>query len=179
MKATPLVCALLLGLGACRPGQCTEFRGCGLPVAQLSPDEQAAVYETAAGGAFQLSDPTLSLLIDNRLLPRGPGYGSGPTMSDDVRRTLRNRGVLKGNCQPTGETKGTLSCNADLPGYVVRFSDVLSLGKPDSVQVYLYVQKYDTPKSGPTEALRFEKVYQIAQRNGKWTAIQEGRLPKS
>src|ERR1043166_9412705 len=105
MKATPLVCALLLGLGACRPGQCLEFRGCGLPVAQLSPDEQAAVYETAAGGAFQLSDPTLSLLIDNRLLPRGPGYGSGPTMSDDVRRTLRNRGVLKGNCQPTGETK--------------------------------------------------------------------------
>ena len=64
---------------------------------------------------------------------------------------MRRRSVIRGTCEPplTG-TEGTARCNASLPGYVVRyFAGVRD--PPDSVQVYLYAQKYDTPDGPPSE----------------------------
>ena len=85
---------------------------------------------------------------------------------------LRARGVIKGTCPaPSEGTKKTLLCRAARPGYVVRFSDVLQLGR-DSAQVYMYVQKYDTPESGATEAMRFERAYQVVKRGDDWTAVR-------
>jgi hypothetical protein len=58
----------------------------------------------------------------------------------------------------------------------VRFSDVLSRGG-DSVEVYVAVQKYDTPNSGGSESLRFEKAYQLVRRAGNsWEPTREARV---
>jgi hypothetical protein len=40
------------------------------------------------------------------------------------------------------------------------------------------VQKYDTPQSGASEALRFEKAYQVVRHDGVWRAAKEGRMPR-
>jgi hypothetical protein len=44
--------------------------------------------------------------------------------------------------------------------------------------VYLYAQKYDTPSSGISQALRFERAYQVVRRSDDWSAAREGRIPK-
>ena len=101
-------------------------------------------------------------------------------MPGGLSSTLRGQGIVKGTCvAPVGGTKKTLLCRAERPGYVVRFSDVFALGGGrDSVEVYVLVQKYDTPESGATEALRFEKAYQVVRRDGVWRAAKEGRMPR-
>jgi hypothetical protein len=169
----------IAALAACREGD-NSFRGHGLKPAALTAESQARVYEAAARGAFEVDDPALSLLLDPRVLPRAAGYGPGPALPDAVRGELRSRGVIKGACPAPDEgTKKTLLCRAPRPGYVVRFSDVLQLGAgSDSVQVYMYVQKYDTPESGATEAMRFERAYQVVKRSDEWTAVREGRVPR-
>jgi hypothetical protein len=64
-----------------------------------------------------------------------------------------------------------------LPGYIVRFSPVFSI-RPDSVEVYIYVQKYDTPGSEPSQTLRFERAYQVVGHDDEWRAVREARIPK-
>jgi hypothetical protein len=60
----------------------------------------------------------------------------------------------------------------------VRFSPIFTL-RGDSVQVYLYAQKYDSPTSGNSDRLRFERAYQVVPRGGDaWRAVREGRVPK-
>jgi hypothetical protein len=54
---------------------------------------------------------------------------------------------------------------------------VFKLGN-DSTQVYVYVQKYDTPNSEPSQTMRFERAYQIARTGDEWRAAREGRVPK-
>ena len=73
--------------------------------------------------------------------------------------------------------RGTARCKADLPGYVVRFSPIFRLG-PDSTELYVYSQKYDTPSSGLTQTLRFERAYQVVSHGGQARAVLEGRVPK-
>jgi hypothetical protein len=60
----------------------------------------------------------------------------------------------------------------------VRFSEVLKRGG-DSVEVYVAVQKFDTPSSGASEALRFERAYQIVGRGEHWQATREARVRES
>src|SRR5205814_1233235 len=45
-----------------------------------------------------------------------------------------------------------------------------------SVEVYLAVQKFDTPTSGSSESLRFEKAYQLVHRGNVWEAAREARV---
>jgi hypothetical protein len=99
-------------------------------------------------------------------------------MADDVAAELRRIGVTRGVCEPPlGGIKGPPHCTAALPGYVIRFSPVFTLGG-DSTQVYLYVQKYDTPNSEPSQTMNFEKAYQITRSGDEWRAAREGRVPK-
>jgi hypothetical protein len=58
---------------------------------------------------------------------------------------------------------------------VVRFSDVLAR-RGDSVEVYLFVQKFDTPNSGGSESLRFERAYQLVRRGDRFEPTQEARV---
>jgi len=104
--------------------------------------------------------------------------GDGPPMTGDVVRALHDQGTVRGTCQaPPEGTRKTINCGAPRPGYVVRFSEVFRLAA-DSVQVYVGVQKYDTPESGATEALQFENVYQVVRHDGDWSAAREARIKK-
>jgi len=161
--------------GCARP-DAGVVRGKGLAAATLSADAQAAVYGAAVRGAFD-PDPSLSLLLDARLLPRTIGLDTAGRLSDSVAAAMRRRGITRGSCEPALGTKGVPLCKADLPGYIVRFSPVFALG-PDSVQVYVYVQKYDVPGGEPSQTLRFERAYQVVHRGDDWTAVREGRVPK-
>src|SRR5689334_11975833 len=155
-----------------------DVRGRGLSLAPLSATDQAHVYAAAARGSFDVDDPGLSLLLDRRLLPRTTGLAAAGTISPDVVAEMRRRGAIKGTCEPKLDSgRGTARCSAALPGYVVRFSPVFAL-HGDSTQVYVYAQKYDTPSSGISQALRFERAYQVVRRGDDWSAVREGRIPK-
>jgi hypothetical protein len=164
-------------LSACGKGDDSNFvRGRGLTVATLPASAQASIYQAAARGSFDVDNT--SLLIDRRLLPRTTGLAAAGNLGEDVVAELRRRGSVKGICEPPlAGTRGTAQCRADLPGYVLRYSPVFSL-KGDSVQVYMYAQKYDTPASGISEALRFERAYQVVRQGDDWRAAREGRVPK-
>jgi len=174
------VVALVLasGLAGCSGDASRDVRGRGLATASLSSTDQAHVYEAAARAAFDVDDPALSLLLDRRLLPRTTGLAPAGTVSNDVVAELRRRGAIKGTCEPKLDTSpGTARCSAALPGYVIRFTPVLTV-PGDSTQVYVYAQKYDTPSSGISQALRFERAYQVVRRGEDWRAVREGRIPK-
>ena len=156
----------------------SSVRGRGLTVAALSAAQQAHVYEAALRASFEVDDPALSLLLDRRELPRDVGLAGTTRLPDAVGAEMRRRGVTKGSCEPPIDSKrGVPLCTAELPGYVVRFSPVFSL-RGDSVQVYVYTQKYDTPATTGSERLRFERAYQVVRRGDDWRAVREGRVPK-
>jgi len=172
--------ALLIAMciAACEPGDSNIVRGKRLAIAVISPADQAHVYEAAARASFSVDDPSLSLLLDPRLLPRTVGLAPAGQVAPSIVAEMRRRSVIHGTCEPplTGTT-GTARCNASLPGYVVRYSPVFAI-TPDSVQVYFYAQKYDVPDAPPSETLRFERAYQVAKHGGQWTAVREGHVPK-
>jgi hypothetical protein len=139
---------------------------------------RANIYEAAARAAFDVSDPALSLLLDRRELPRTPGLESGGQISEGVVAEARKHGVFKGTCEPSlTATTGTAHCKAELPGYVLRFSPVFA-ERGDTAEVYMYAQRYDTPASGISETLRFERAYQVVHSDDGWRAAREGRVPK-
>jgi hypothetical protein len=169
---------LASGFAGCSGDASRDVRGRGLATAALSSTDQAHVYEAAARAAFDVDDPALSLLLDRRLLPRTVGLAPAGAISNDVVAELQRRGSMKGTCEPKLDNeRGTARCTAALPGYVIRFTPVLTL-HGDSMQVYVYAQKYDTPSSGISQALRFERAYQVVRRGDDWRAVREGRIPK-
>ena len=179
MSAVAAILLVTLGYACKRDGDSNVQRGRGLKPAALSDLERSNVYNAALRATFDMDDPALSLLLDPRFLPLKPGVGLGTPMPGGLTSTLRGRGIVKGTCSvPTAGTRKTLLCNAERPGYVVRFSDIFAAAG-DSVQVYVFVQKYDTPESGGSEALRFEKVYLLVRQDGVWRAAREGRMPRS
>ena len=153
-------------------------RGHGLPEATLSPNDQGGVYDAAARAAFDLSDPTQSLLLDRRSLPRTVGLAAGVRWPEGVAAEMQKRGSIKGTCEPpiTG-SRGTVRCSAERPGYVIRFSPVFAMAG-DTVEVYLFAQNYDNAASGNSAPLRFERAYQVVRSGDGWRAAREGRIPK-
>ena len=164
-------------LVACAPGDDDNFvRGHRLRVASLQPDTRVSVYQAVLGEAFELNDPALTLLLDRRVLPRVGGMAEDGRLPGTVEVGLHDRGVIQGTCEPPiTSSRKTPQCAARGPGYVVRFSDVFARGA-DSVEVYVAVQKFDTPSGHGTESLRFERAYQLVHRNGKWVPTAEARV---
>jgi hypothetical protein len=164
-------------LAACMANEDDHFvRGHKLKVASMTADARIAVYRSALGAAFDLRDPALTLLLDRRKLPRVGGMADEGRLSGPVANGLRERGVVMGNCEPPITTsRKTPVCTARGPGYIVRFSDVLARGG-DSVEVYLAVQKFDTPSSGASESLRFERAYQLVRHGDSFEPTQEARV---
>jgi hypothetical protein len=167
---------LLIALVACQSDDSNVVRGKGMTVVTLPETTVAKVYEAAVRGAFEL-EAALSLLLDSRMLPRGVGLVEDGRVPETLLDEMKRRGTIRGTCEPRLTVKGVPRCTAALPGYVVRYSPVFALG-PDSVQVYIYVQKYDTPNSEPSQTLRFERAYQIVRQGEVWRAVREGRVPK-
>ena len=176
VRASALLAIAILSSTACTKDD-SSVRGRGLSVASLSAAAQAHVYEAAVRAGFEVDDQALSLLLDPRELPRDVGLEASTRLPDAVASELRQRGVTKGSCEPPTVPKGVPVCKAALPGYVVRFSPVFAI-KGDSVQVYVYVQKYDTPGGERSDRLRFERAYQVVKRGDNWKAVREGRVPK-
>jgi hypothetical protein len=172
-----LLAALAAAIAACNAGDDDHFvRGHNLHVATIAPAARVPVYEAALGAAFELNDPALTLLLDRRLLPRAGGMAEDGHLPDGVETGLRQRGIIQGVCEPPiTASRKTPHCTARGPGYVVRFSDLFARGG-DSVEVYLAVQKFDTPTSGASESLRFERAYQLVHRGAEWQAIREARV---
>lgn len=163
---------------ACKTDEPTGVRGRGLAESTLPAADQARAYEAAARTAFEVDNPDLSLLLDARQLPRDIGLAASGRVTDAVTAAMRQRGVIRGTCEPPlAGTRGAPRCTAARPGYVVRFSPVFAM-RGDSVLVYMYTQKYDTPGSEMSQALRFERAYQLVRRGDDWRAAREGRVPK-
>lgn len=160
---------------ACGEDTSRYARGRGLEVAQLSAAERAKIYAASLGGAFDL-DPNLSLLVDTTMLTRVGGEGAGGALGADVRSALRGTGITKGECAPQRRAPTrTPVCRADLPGYVVRFSDVFAM-KGDSVQTHLLADRYDTPATGEHNRFRIEQAYQLVRREGSWRVVRKARI---
>jgi hypothetical protein len=165
----------LVFLLACAEDTSKHARGRGLEVAQLSAADRAKIYAASLGGAFDL-DPGLSLLIDTTMLTRVGGERPGGALGTDVRAALRGTGVTKGECAPQRRAPPrTPVCRTDLPGYVVRFSDVFAMAG-DSVQTHLLADRYDTPATGEHNRFRIEQAYQLVRRNGDWSVVRKARI---
>lgn len=164
-------------LAACTANEDDHFvRGHNLRVAAMTADARIAVYRAALGAAFDLRDPALTLLLDRRKLPRVGGMAEEGRLPGPVANELHDRNIVQGVCEPPiTASRKTPVCTARGPGYIVRFSDVLARGG-DSVEVYLAVQKFDTPSSGANESLRFERAYQLARHGDSFVPTQEARV---
>ena len=150
-------------------------RGRGLEVAQLPATDRAKIYVAALGGAFDLG-PGLSLLVDTAMLARLSGERPGGALGTDVRAALRGTGVTNGECLPQRRAPTrTPICRADVPGYVVRFSDVFAM-RGDSVQTHLLAERYDTPSTGEHNRFTIEQAYQLVRRNGGWSVVRKARI---
>jgi hypothetical protein len=139
-----------------------------------------AVYRAALASAFNLDDPSLSLLVDPLLLPRTEGLAGGDSVPAGLLASLGRQRLVRGTCKvPVERMRTPLVCRADRPGYVVRFSAPLALGvRHDSVQVHVVVQQYAIPRGPVAERLRFERAYHVARRGATWRAVGEARLPQ-
>lgn len=164
---------------SCAKDESDVVRGHGLSIASLPAQSQAGVYSAAAEAAFDVADPSLSLLLDRRMLPRTIGLASGGMLPDAITAAMRRGGIVKGTCEPPlSGVVGAPRCAAELPGYVLRFSPVFK-ASGDTVEVYVFAQKYDNPKSGFTNPLRFERAYLVVPApTGAWRAVKEGKIGK-
>jgi len=173
----PALAFAAVAANACGADDSHDVRGRGLAVASMPAEVRARIYEAALREAFDVTDPTLSLLIDPRELPRTVGLTPAGRLDAATVQSLEHGPIIKGHCEPVLGTRGTARCKAELPGYVVRFSPLFRLGS-DSTELYVYAQKYDTPASGPSQTLRFERAYQVVSHGGQARAVLEGRVPK-
>jgi hypothetical protein len=152
------------------------FRGNGLQVAPLSTNEQAAVQAAAVRAAFDIQ-PGLSLLVDPVYLPRTAGRVGGTPVPAPVIARLQEIGLTKGTCEPPRDApKVVPQCKAELPGYVVRFSEVFGRGA-DSAQVYLAATQYRRNAEERAQVLSFEKAFQLVKSGQTWRVASEARLP--
>ena len=179
-RALRVAVLALLGAAAvaCGPNPEESYvRGHGLKAAELPLRDRVAIYQEAVGGAFTVGDSDLYLLLNPRLLPRTAGYVGGEPMTPALRNDLLKTRIVQGTCEPV-ETTGPYKaarCNARLAGYVVRFSDILRL-RGDTMQVYLFVQRYSLPGAPDASRLRFERVYKVVKHPTGWDAVAEGRI---
>ena len=169
----------LLVAAACAVGDERDrnvVRGRGLKAAELSAGSRTAIYDASARAAFDFG-PALSLLLHPRQLPRSAGRAGGDSIPAAIAAGLRQMGTVQGTCDaPDATGPRTPQCTAELPGYVVRFSDVLRVSR-DTIQVYVEAERYDTPTTGTHQAMRFERAFQLV-RNGRWRVVKQARVTR-
>ena len=176
MRFLRMAALIALVAGCSRDEQ--AYRGPGLTVASIPTRDAVNAYRAALSGSFNVNDPSLWILVDSLRLPRTAGLEGGAPIAPELLSALRTAGVVKGVCTvPVQPTREPLRCSAERPGYAVRFSDLLQLGR-DSMQVYMVVEQYATPSGPAAERLRFERAYHVSRRGTTWRATREARLPR-
>ena len=173
--------ALFLGLlaVACAQPEPEDGRGAGLETAALPAAEQASTYGAALRTAFEL-EPALSLLLDPGKLPRGSGDVARDSVPSAIAQAMLTSGVIQGQCNPRPGARDRYApiCDAPIPGYVVRMSDVYRLGA-DTLQLHVLVRRYDTPATGPHSEFGFEEAYQLVRQEGDWRVVRKARLARA
>lgn len=168
----------LLFVVACSSGSSDDAnvaRGRGLKVATLPVAAQAAIYEQASRAAFDIG-PGLVLLIHPLELPRSAGYAGGDSVPADLISALRKRNVVSGTCTPRRDApRNTPRCPVNIPGYIVRASDILRVS-PDTVEIYYSAERFGAATGQRPEALRFEKIYQLVGSGTNWRVAREARV---
>ena len=163
---------------ACSPSDQEDAnvaRGRGLAPAALPIEGEAAVYEAATRAAFDLG-PGLVLLIHPLELPRTAGYAGGDSVSRALIAALRARNVISGTCMPQRDApRNTPRCAINVPGYIVRASDVLRVSA-DTVEIYYSAERFGAATGQRPQALRFEKIYQLVGRGTAWRVAREARV---
>lgn len=169
----------LLAVTGCKKGKVEEYRGVGLPVETLMLNDEILVYRAMLWAAFPMNDPNISIFVDPLYLPRSEGLAGGDALSNETINAMKAMGVVKGTCQlPVIDSPVPLTCPADKPGYVVRFSQPYRMGAGrDTLQVHMAAQNYTVPNAEKIEKVRFERAYIMVRTPTGWKAAREGRLP--
>jgi hypothetical protein len=177
----PALCAAWLVVGltiACSGGDTDDSnvaRGRGLEAVSLAPAAEAGIYDAAVRAAFNV-EPGLVLMVHRRRLPRTAGYEGGDSIPPALVQALRDRGVIRGVCEPKHEAaRDTPRCTASQAGYVVRGSPVVRSGR-DTVQLNFAAEAFAAERGPRPQALRFEKIYQLVGSGTAWRVVREARV---
>jgi hypothetical protein len=174
VRRVPLLLCVALACSGGAPDDSNVFRGRGLKAVALPPATEASIYEAAIRASFDV-DPSLVLLVNRRLLPRAAGYEGGDTIPRTLVTALRDRGIVRGVCEPKREAARTPRCNVAQTGYIVRASPVVQSGR-DTVQINFSAEVF-APETGPAPPiLRFEKIYQLVGSGSSWRVAREARV---
>jgi hypothetical protein len=173
MRQTLVLMLLAVGCTGGTPED-SYVRGHGLQVATISPDDESRIVEAAIRTAFDV-EPALKLRLHPRRLARTSGDSGGTPIPPALVRSLRDRGLVLGTCEPMRTSpRDTPRCAGPEAGYVIRPSEVFTVS-PRTLEMYLSVEKYGAATGQKPEALRFEKVYQVEKEDQRWRAVREAR----
>lgn len=166
----------MLAIGCSKVGRGDSYaRGHLLKVASLPAGAESRIYEAAIRSAFDV-DPLLTLRMHPRRLARTAGDTGGDPTPGSITRSLRERGLVLGSCEPVRTSPtDTPRCSGPEAGYVIRGSDVFRISK-DTVEIYFAAEKFGASTGQKPEALRFEKIYQLVGRGLAWRVVREGRV---
>ena len=178
-KQSEACSSLLLCLSlACSDGAADDSkvaRGRGLEAAALSPAAEAGVYDAAVRASFDV-DPSLVLMVHPRRLPRTSGYDGGEPVPPALVQALRERGIVRGMCEPKHERpRDTPRCGESSPGYVVRATTPFRAAG-DTIQINFAAEAFGAQTGARPQALRFEKIYQLVGRDDTWSVVREARV---
>lgn len=179
MSASPWRRGLALGVlaAACarEPDDSNVVRGRGLRPAVLDAAAHAAVLDAAAHAEFD-AGPGLVFMLHPRGLPRTAGLTGGDPMPDSVVAAVRDRGLVRGTCEPQRDApRNTPRCNVPVAGYLLRPSELWRAGG-DTLQLWMYTEKFGAATGRRPEALRMEKILQLVPRAGGWRVVREARV---
>ena len=170
------VVALMIVASACDAREPVDSyaRGHGVPLAHLSVEGESQVIEAAIRVAFDV-EPGLALRLHPLRLPRTAGDSGGAPVPPAILQSLRKRGLVLGTCEPIRTSaRDTPRCSGPEAGYIVRASDVFAIS-PDVVEVNFAAEKFGAATGKKPEALRFEKIYQLAREGQRWRVVREAR----
>jgi hypothetical protein len=91
-------------------------------------------------------------------------------------QALRDRGVVRGVCEPKHEApRDTPRCAGSQAGYVVRASSPFQ-ASGDTIQINFAAEAFAAERGARPQALRFEKIYQLVGSGSTWRVVREARV---
>lgn len=170
--------ALVLVACAGEDRKADDVRGGGRPTATLTAGAQAAAYAAAIRQEFHVNEG-LMLLADSAMLPRTDGLGNGGPVPPAVLAVLARDSIVRGRCVPVRSERKAPTCDATLPGYIVRFSDVFQL-TGDSARLYVRFERFQRAAAAESlPPLAFENGYELVRRGGRWVVVRKGRRDRT
>ena len=171
----PAVLSLVVSCSGGGDDDANVARGRKLEPAPLGAAAEASVFDAAVRASFDMS-PDLVLMLHTRRLPRTAGYEGGEAVPSDLVQALRDRGVVRGVCEPRHEApRDTPRCAGPQAGYVVRASTPFK-APGDTVQINFAAEAFAAEKGARPQALRFEKIYQLVGSGSTWRVVREARV---